>query len=140
MILLCGHPALRDVRAPNQGIGLACADQGHPRAALDGNALWTRFLGAQYPVEPYRQLARRRDLGHVLRLGMTAVLILPAKLGIVANRRLCGLHQQYAQEAIPLLADRRVAQVSLFPSNGSAPDKLRLSGKKDSVAASDAFR
>jgi hypothetical protein len=36
----------RDARAPNQSSGLACADQGHPRAALDANDLWIRFLGA----------------------------------------------------------------------------------------------
>ncbi|MGD0792052.1 MAG: hypothetical protein ABR920_09800, partial [Terriglobales bacterium] len=65
MILLCEHPAAgpvrkwktffvfqgasfapsfaradRDARAPNQLSGLACADQGHPRAALDANDLW----------------------------------------------------------------------------------------------------
>jgi hypothetical protein len=37
---------VRDARAPNQRLGLACADQGHPRAALDANDLWIRFLGA----------------------------------------------------------------------------------------------
>src|SRR5208337_2888865 len=72
MILLCEHPAagpvrkwktvfcfprrafcavfctgpFRDARAPNQHNGLACADQGHPRAALDANDLWIRFLRA----------------------------------------------------------------------------------------------
>src|ERR1039457_822837 len=65
MILLCEHPVVvgpvrkwkmffvfqgasfapsfarapRDARAPNQLNGLACADQGHPRAALDANDL-----------------------------------------------------------------------------------------------------
>ena len=29
--------AALDARAPNQSCGLACADQGHPRAALDAN-------------------------------------------------------------------------------------------------------
>ena len=36
---------VRDARAPNQFIGLACADQGHPRAALDANDLWIRLSG-----------------------------------------------------------------------------------------------
>ena len=45
---------VRDARAPNQSCGLACADQGHPRAALDANDLWIRGLGAQHPVESYR--------------------------------------------------------------------------------------
>jgi len=75
MILLCEHPAAAvagavgkwktaflfstfapptlDARAPNQSSGLACADQGHPRAALDTNDLWIRFLGAEHPVESY---------------------------------------------------------------------------------------
>jgi hypothetical protein len=48
--------------------GLACADQGHPRAALDANDLRIRRLGAQHPVESYRQPARRRHLGHAFRL------------------------------------------------------------------------
>jgi hypothetical protein len=44
----------RDARAPNQLSGLACADQGHPRAALDANDLWICHMGAQHPVESYR--------------------------------------------------------------------------------------
>src|ERR1700733_9066424 len=43
----------RDARAPNQFCGLACADQGHPRAALDANDLWITHIGAQHPVESY---------------------------------------------------------------------------------------
>ena len=70
MILLCEHPAAvagakvengffvfqgrrpsfapvrLDARAPNQFNGLALADQGHPRAALDANDLWIRGVGA----------------------------------------------------------------------------------------------
>jgi hypothetical protein len=70
MILLCEHPAAAagakvengffvfqgrrpsfapvrlDARAPNQLNGLAIADQGHPRAALDANDLWIRSVGA----------------------------------------------------------------------------------------------
>src|SRR5207253_846272 len=42
----------RDARAPNQSSGLACADQGHPRAALDANDLWIPGLGAQHPGVP----------------------------------------------------------------------------------------
>jgi hypothetical protein len=38
---------------PINSIGLACADQGHPRAALDANDLWIPCLGAQHPVESY---------------------------------------------------------------------------------------
>jgi hypothetical protein len=75
MILLCEHPAaavagwvgkwetsfpfstfpptMRDARAPNQFCGLACADQGHPRAALDANDLRIGHMGAQHPVESY---------------------------------------------------------------------------------------
>ncbi len=47
-------PPTLEARAPNQSSGLACADQGHPRAALDANDLWIRFFGAQHPVESYR--------------------------------------------------------------------------------------
>ncbi len=50
--VFCTGPS-RDARAPNQSSGLACADQGHPRAALDANDLWIRFLCAQHPVESY---------------------------------------------------------------------------------------
>ena len=33
-------------RAPNQSLGLACADQRHPRAALDTNDLWIAGIRA----------------------------------------------------------------------------------------------
>jgi len=33
-------PVRTGTRAPNQSFGLACADQRHPRAALDTNDLW----------------------------------------------------------------------------------------------------
>ena len=83
MILLCEHPAPRGMRErPISFNGLACADQGHPRAALDANDLWIPGLGAQHPVESYRQLARRRHLSHTLRLLMTAMQILFTKSGI----------------------------------------------------------
>src|SRR5690349_3787874 len=77
--------ALLDARAPNQHIGLASADQGHPRAALDTNDLWIRSLGAQHPVQSYGQLARRCHLGHSLGLLMTAMQILFTKSGIVTH-------------------------------------------------------
>jgi len=35
-----------DARAPNQGNGLACADQGHPRATLDVGGLLGAFFAA----------------------------------------------------------------------------------------------
>src|SRR5206468_3235839 len=38
---------------PINTCGLACADQGQPRAALDANDLWIRGLRAQHPVESY---------------------------------------------------------------------------------------
>ena len=34
--------------------GLACADQGHPRAALDENDFQIRLLRPQHPVQSYR--------------------------------------------------------------------------------------
>src|SRR5271166_7109246 len=49
------RPRARDARAPNQFCGLACADQGHPRAALDANDFRIRLLGAQHPVQSYGQ-------------------------------------------------------------------------------------
>ena len=39
-------PVGLEARAPNQHSGLACADQGHPRAALDANDLWVRGVSA----------------------------------------------------------------------------------------------
>ena len=35
-----------DARAPNQCSGLACADQGHPRAALDRHGFLGVLIGA----------------------------------------------------------------------------------------------
>ena len=54
MILLCEHPAPRGMRErPINACGLAYADQGQPRAALDANDLWIPHLAAQHPVESY---------------------------------------------------------------------------------------
>src|SRR2546428_9426148 len=91
---------------PINSYGLARADQGHPRAALDANDGWIRSLGTQHPVPSYGQLARRCHFGHRFRLLMTAMQILFAKLGIVAHRDLRRFHQQHAQHAIALLGDR----------------------------------
>jgi len=66
-------PVRLDARAPNQFNGLALADQGHPRAALDANDLWIRGVGAQHPVESYGQSSRRRYLGNAFRLAVAAV-------------------------------------------------------------------
>src|SRR5262249_61463798 len=76
MILLCEHPVRKlDARASNQSFGLASADQGHPRAALDTNDFWIRSVGVQHPVQSYGQLARRCHLGYSLRLLVTAMQI-----------------------------------------------------------------
>src|SRR5205807_464992 len=54
MILLCEHPASCGMRErPINTCGLACADQGQPRAALDANDLWIGHVRAQHPVESY---------------------------------------------------------------------------------------
>ena len=54
MILLCEHPTLCGMRErPINTCGLACADQGQPRAALDANDLWIGHVRAQHPVESY---------------------------------------------------------------------------------------
>jgi len=39
-------PVWTGTRAPNQSFGLACADQRHPRAALDTNDLWIPSIRA----------------------------------------------------------------------------------------------
>src|SRR6266849_10949974 len=98
--------APRDARAPNQGCGLACADQGHPRAALDANDLWIRYLGAQHPVESYRQLARGCYFRHTFRLLVTAMQILFTKSRIKAHCDLRGFHQQRTHQPVALLGDR----------------------------------
>ncbi len=85
-----------DARAPNQFIGLACADQGHPRAALDTGDLRIRHIGAQHPVESHGQLPGRRHLGHTPRLVVTTRLILLLESFIQPGRRLRRLHQQLA--------------------------------------------
>src|SRR5438876_4887622 len=106
MILLCEHPALCGMRErPINTCGLACADQGQPRAALDANDLWIRFLRAQHPVESYRQLARRRHLGHRFRLLVTAMQILAAKFRIITYCCLGRFHLQHAHHAIALLGN-----------------------------------
>src|SRR5207245_9843021 len=91
---------------PINSFGLARADQGHPRAALDANNGWIRPLRAQHPVQSYRQLARRCHLSHRFRLLVTAMQILSTKLGIVTHRDLRRFHQQHAQHAVALLGDR----------------------------------
>ena len=53
--------------------GLACADQGHPRATLDVNDLWIPGLGAKHPVESYGQLTGRCYLGYSFWLAVAAV-------------------------------------------------------------------
>ena len=77
-----------DARAPNQFRGLACAVQGHPRAALDTNDLRIRRFRTQHPVESDCQPACRRHFCHALRLVVAAVLILFAKPFIKACGRL----------------------------------------------------
>ena len=64
-----------DARAPNQLSGLACAVQGHPRAALDTNDLRIRRLRAQHPVEPDCQSACRRYLRQEAEFGVGGVVI-----------------------------------------------------------------
>src|SRR5437870_13123715 len=91
---------------PINSFGLARADQGHPRAALDANNGWIRLLGTQHPVQSYCQLARRCYFGHRFRLGMAAMQILFTKLGIVTYRYLRRLPQQHAHHADALLGAR----------------------------------
>src|ERR1700721_4405280 len=94
---------LPDARAPNQYHGLACADQGHPRAALDTGDLWIANVLPQHPVESHCQLPCRRHLGHALGLVVAASLILPAKSFIQPVRSLRRFDQQLAHESIALL-------------------------------------
>src|SRR3989441_2983122 len=91
---------------PINSYGLARADQGYPRAALDANDGWIRPLRAQHPVQSYRQLARRCHLSHRFRLLVAAMQILSTKLGIVTHCDLRRFHQQHAQHAVALLGDR----------------------------------
>jgi len=57
---------VRDARAPNQGLDLARADQGHPRAALDANDLWIPDLRAQHPTSGPNRRATNPDRAAVL--------------------------------------------------------------------------
>jgi hypothetical protein len=81
-------PARAGTRAPNQSFGLARADQGHPRAALDTNNLRIPLLRAQHPIEPNRQLSCRRHFRHSLRLAVAAMQILGTKLQIATHHYL----------------------------------------------------
>ena len=74
--------ALRDARAPNQCSGLACADQGHPRAALDRHGFLGVLIGAQHPVKPYGQFACHSHLGDCLGLVAAQVNVIFVKLGV----------------------------------------------------------
>ena len=95
MILGMRTPVCTGARAPNQSLGLvACADQRHPRAALDTNDLWIPTIAAQHPVESNCQLPGRGHLGYSLRLPVAAMQILRTHLGIAAHRYLRRLHQQ----------------------------------------------
>src|SRR5215813_8986133 len=106
MILLCEHPARHWMRErPINSFGLAFADQGHPRAALDANDCRIRSLGAQHPVQSYGQLTRRCHLGHSLGLLMTAMQILCETRDRNALP-LSPLPPEAAHKAIALLADR----------------------------------
>src|SRR5712692_11960949 len=87
-------PVFAGTRAPNQSFGLAClprqacADQRHPRAALDTNDLWIRRIRAQHPVESNRQLSCRRHFRHSFRFLVAAMQILVPKSLIVSHRSL----------------------------------------------------
>ncbi len=65
---------LLDARAPNQSFGLACADQGHPRAALVTGDLRIADVLPQHPIESHGQLPGRRHLGHAFRLAVATRL------------------------------------------------------------------
>jgi hypothetical protein len=107
----CEHPVAPcgpglGARASNQFIGLACADQGHPRTALDGDDGWIRRIGAQHPVQPHGQLPGCGHPGHSLRLPVREVQILALELRFQPHRRLCGPDQQHPHQAVALLGDR----------------------------------
>src|ERR1700677_4534376 len=81
------------------------ADHGMTRVALVVNDLRIRRLGAQHPVEPYRQLVCRRHLGHACGLVMAAASVLFGQLLIVSDRRLCSLYQHGAHKYIALFGN-----------------------------------
>src|SRR5271170_6482289 len=105
MILFSNIRPVPDARVPTQAHGLARADHRMTRAALVVNRVRVRSLGAQHPVQPYRQFARRRHLGHALRLRVAAMRILLFELLVVPNRRLRGLDQHGAQKDVPLFGN-----------------------------------
>src|ERR1700677_4872124 len=105
MILFANIRPAPDARVPTQANGLARADHRMTRAALVVNRVRVRSLGAQHPVEPYRQFARRRHLGYALWLTVAAMRILLFELFVVSNCRLCRLDQHGAQKHVPLLGN-----------------------------------
>jgi hypothetical protein len=94
-----------DARVPNHFFGLAFADHGQCRAALDVNDFRILRVGAQHPEKSYRQSARRCDLGYAFRHAVAAVQVLLAKSFIQSCNRLCTLYEQCPHEAITLLVD-----------------------------------
>src|SRR5580698_1196005 len=126
MILFSSIRPMPDARVPTQQDGLALADQGMTRAALVVNRFAVRCLGAEHPVKPYRQFARRGYLGHPFWLRVAAMRILLFELLIVSNRRLCRLHQHGAQKHVALLRDR--AQSLLAARASFARDKSQITG------------
>ena len=93
-------------RVPNQRNGLTLVGHWMTRAALVVNRRRIGRLVAQHPVQPYRQLACRCHLGHAFRLLVAAMLILSAKLFVVAAGRLRGFDQQRTQKYISLFRNR----------------------------------
>src|SRR5450432_3190325 len=96
------------------------------RVALVVNDLRIRRLGAQHPVEPYRQLVCRGHLGHRCGFVMTAASVLFGELLIVPDRRLCGFYQHGAQKYIALFGNG--PQATLAARTMFAGDQSQIAG------------
>src|SRR5882762_6178300 len=96
------------------------------RAALVVYHLWIRRLGAEHPVEPYRQLACHRYLHHTLGFVMTVVAILFFEILIMTHCRLCRFDQQRTEKYIALFGDR--SQPALAPRTAFARDQTEIAG------------
>src|SRR5882724_13142353 len=94
------------------------------RAALVVYHLWIRRLGAEHPVEPYRQLACHRYLHHPLGFVMTVVAILFFEILIMTHCRLCRFDQQRTEKHIALFGDR--SQPALAPRAAFARDQAEI--------------
>ena len=93
MILLCEHQPVLGAKVPNQPCGLAIADQGHPRAALDTNDFWIRGVWVRSI-----QYSRMADLHAAATLALPCLLVAAMQILFARTRRVSGHEFTHAED------------------------------------------